>query len=390
MEGPQSVRKPSIWQCGKRKRWCIVAVIGLIVFLALLFALLGVFVFTRLATSGQHGASAQGNWNLHHFPRKTLPISLGSDSRLSIIQKARDKTVGSVDIDGVVTVQTSASGTPATVDLDVSSTDKDLNVDLEFDETRREVKIITPPGLDFAKPRLRIRATVRVPGESCLELLNINTIQLSVDIQEGLLTCATPKATTTLDVRSISGELKIKEPLDRLAKADSTEKTSLRDYIVKMETTSGDINVDLIMIGSKAQFNSTSGNFVLRLLPVLNSTYLESNGLHPALKTGTTSGRTDIALLDPVWIGTKSNTRALSNLDSSHSSTSGNIKLRYPSSWEGKLSSSSTSGSHTIRGKGLNFNHNHEKSAEGQKGHGSLTLRIETLSGNQDVLVGDE
>ncbi|KAK7424222.1 hypothetical protein QQZ08_008710 [Neonectria magnoliae] len=233
-----------------------------------------------------------------------------------------------------------------------------------------------------------------------------------------------------LRVHSVSGEIAVQEPFDRAASAARPDKKfPPRDYIVDMATASGDISAD-VAVSSHAEFSSQSGDLKLRLWPVLDSGLLKRGGgpETPVLKTDTKSGYTNVALLEPLWtslatIGESippktgnddgepyiilppemrstndvfvvNDTPALSCLASKHSSISGNIKLEYPSSWEGKLLAATISGSQAVRGDGLEVDRESggpwSKRTRGRKGTGHSQLDIDSMSGDEDVLIGRE
>lgn len=85
----------------------------------------------------------------------------------------------------------------------------------------------------------------------------------------------------------------------------------------------------------------------------------------------------------------------LNCLKSEHSTVSGNIKLGYPSSWEGELVATTISGSQKVRGQDLEVYGGggpggFMRTTHGNKGRHGSSMKIESVSGDQDVLVGKE
>ncbi|KAF7546017.1 hypothetical protein G7046_g9427 [Stylonectria norvegica] len=245
---------------------------------------------------------------------------------------------------------------------------------------------------------------------------------------------ADPKAPkpAVLSVHSLSGEISIKEPLDgAVATTKLDKKFPPRDYVVDVATASGDITAELA-VTSKAEFVSQSGDLRLKLLPILDAGLLKGGGPKPVLVTDTKSGETKVALLEPVWtslttignippslqppkapfnnddnnvipifnpedenlpVKELTTTAALGVLKSKHTSISGDLKLVYPASWEGNLYAQTISGSQKVRGEGLQLTHSggsYIKRLTGKKGRGYSQLTVETVSGDEDVLVGKD
>ncbi|UNI16156.1 hypothetical protein JDV02_002622 [Purpureocillium takamizusanense] len=262
-----------------------------------------------------------------------------------------------------------------------------------------------------------------------------------------------------LEVGSISGEVSIKEPLAAaLADGKASKKLPARDYVIKVETASGDISVEAAT-SSLGTFTSTSGNFDLKLLPILERDLQKSEG-KPRLSTDTKSGDARVTVLEPLWTSTSGarmyppgraapgrdtflppidvplppyvdgndapekpeqpqkgpddalviihphsageikarkaddgKTRAgLTVLEAKHSSISGNAKLVYPASWAGHFSLQTISGSTVVHGKGIEIIRRSRgimKVIEGRKGDGESDIKVESMSGNMSLLVGE-
>lgn len=213
------------------------------------------------------------------------------------------------------------------------------------------------------------------------DLLDIDTVSGDITVNVGPKPAEGEKP-ASLRVHSASGQIEVHEPL-------SQPKDSLppRDYVVNVGTASGDITAE-VAASSHARFESQSGDFKLRILPVLESS------TSPALETDTKSGTSQVTILEPLWItAIGDETPALSALKSKHSSISGTIKLQYPSSWEGHVFAQTVSGSQDIRGRGLEVMHEggpFARRTRGRKGDGNSQMDVSSVSGDESVLVGEE
>ncbi|KAK4102036.1 hypothetical protein N658DRAFT_531134 [Parathielavia hyrcaniae] len=221
------------------------------------------------------------------------------------------------------------------------------------------------------------------------------------------------KQPATLSLQSLSGHVAFREPIHaaaatfRLAQAlpapadrrraalRAEEVLPPREYRVDVSTTSGDI-VGAVAFGSEAAFRSTSGTVSVDLLPVLDSS-LAGAGVVVALSTASTSGATDVRVLEPMWadaaaaglggggglgggyvaLGTRPLSSSSSSASSSasiygeegtsddgprtplrclrttHTSTSADIKVVLPGSWEGDIGLSSLTGLLQVDGEGV-------------------------------------
>ncbi|KAK0386843.1 hypothetical protein NLU13_5156 [Sarocladium strictum] len=246
-------------------------------------------------------------------------------------------------------------------------------------------------------------------------------------------------AKAELKVVTASGDIDIREPISA-GRAEETGSSSSefpgRDYHVDIATASGSITTSLAF-SSYANIRSQSGDLELTLWPVLDP----SDKSQSSLNTNTKSGQMKLELLEPLWTGiikpqdqrfeepaeggdgveeprdgedpwviihphdaisiesdahTKRDNggkRALGNLLSRHGTISGDVRIRYPQSWEGNLLVETISGSQRVRGQGLDVYDVGTplmKTVSGRKGNGSSDLKIVTVSGNEDVLVGRE
>lgn len=229
-----------------------------------------------------------------------------------------------------------------------------------------------------------------------------------------------------LDVSSVSGQLKIDDGSKRLETDDA--KVPLRDYLVKLVTISGDITANLFT-GSSSEFFSTSGDLKLDLVPVLDERWMHTSW-RPLLKTESTSGGHRVQVAEPHFVSipdkmnpherpslpktdkdhkptkeqefreakrrrvANKNKRGLTALESRHSSISGNLHLFYPASWEGTFSADTMSSDITVRGKDVVVDKKKGgfvgKTISGHKGDGASSMKIDELSGNVILTIGQE
>ncbi|CAH0050160.1 unnamed protein product [Clonostachys solani] len=253
---------------------------------------------------------------------------------------------------------------------------------------------------------------------------------VSIKVEPKPIDSKNPKP-AELSVSTLSGNLNVKEPIKAaLASPDSGDFPS-RDYSVAVETKSGDVTADLAFT-SYGRFYSISGNLNVDLWPLLHDAQ-QSTIIGPEVATDTKGGDTTLDLHEPHWAATGSAARlpvypsspswigyppliggpsseeeegeSDSNqasgthaarpltLYSSHSSVSGDIHLRYPSAWEGYLKAQTVSGNQRFHGEGLEVTRRGKLPMailEGYKGHdGHSDLRVESISGNQDFVVGE-
>lgn len=209
----------------------------------------------------------------------------------------------------------------------------------------------------------------------------------------------------TLYIKTSSGDVDFREPIHaaegtfRIGQSltDTAERQRAasraearlppREYRVDVHTTSGDI-VGAAAFGAAAGFRSTSGTISLELLPVLDVTLagVEGGAREVELSTSSTSGATDVKVLEPLWVddlvigaaeglgqeervrrgyvgmeapdvavtgGGKGKEKLLRCLSGMHTTTSAKIKLRYPASWEGDINLSTLTGTLQVGGEGV-------------------------------------
>lgn len=354
------------------------------------------------------------------------------------------------------------------------------------------------------RPCIQIRITVSVPREAQLELFHVETVQLDVVVKDGFVlgsvtdaqiktisgdvatgslagdvapyTLAsrsiiidtvsgdvggwfplydllkihsvsghikadlTPKPSqdkkpeqAVLSIETVSGDIKVIEPL--VLRNKRGEDFPPRDYVVGVSSSSGQIAAELAFT-SRAKFETISGDQKVTLLPLFGS-----SSSQPSLSTDTKSGKTALAIFEPLWkedatrnghfqhatpskdtnskldnydepwiiihpdqqlddladvelestVNASGGGDGLTRLKSHHASISGDFKLNYPASWEGGFVLTTLSGGQDIRGDDLHYKRASGiiKRIEGTKGDdGKSTLTIDSMSGREELVFG--
>lgn len=216
------------------------------------------------------------------------------------------------------------------------------------------------------------------------DLLQIDTTSGDVDVQVAPeVADSESDILATLAIKSLSGTIYVNEPFEAVPS---------RDYRAKIDTKSGDIRAWIVM-ASRAEIESFSGALDLQILPVL------TQGMDkPTLLTKTKSGDVTVGVRDLVEVDsrgkmnrTPSASAALSQLQSSHQSISGDSRLFYPASWTGKFRGTAVSGKLSARGRDLQLTPPRRrglKLIEGQKGNGQSIIEMKSISGSTQLQVG--
>ncbi|KAL2174348.1 uncharacterized protein P884DRAFT_250263 [Thermothelomyces heterothallicus CBS 202.75] len=249
-----------------------------------------------------------------------------------------------------------------------------------------------------------------------------------------------------LYVKTLSGDVRVREPIyaaqatfhiaqhtfsagsadRRRVEAQAEAYLPPREYRVDVHTSSGDIDA-AVAFGLSGGFKSTSGTVSLELLPVLDATQAEPGARTVELSTASTSGATDVKVLEPLWVDSfpvaaatqddgggsswKPRTEGAKDEDdgdsappplrclhSTHTTTTANIKLRYPASWVGDISLGTLTGSLQVGGDGVKLIkagsdwpgiNKFLLARKGEKGEGGR-LTAKSTSGDANVWIGGE
>ncbi|KAI0181850.1 hypothetical protein GGR52DRAFT_58026 [Hypoxylon sp. FL1284] len=193
-----------------------------------------------------------------------------------------------------------------------------------------------------------------------------------------------------LSVSSVSGAVRVAEPIN------AADAIPLRDYLVDVKSTSGDMH-GALAYGAGVQLKTVSSDIAFNLLPVMNVDEL-SPAAPAQLETATTSGTTAIRILEPLWFGASGSAaaRPLDCLQALHKSPSGDVGLQYPQAWEGRLKAVTTSGSLNVTGKDVTitkqvggFPGSKLEAEKGKSSPGS-TIDVRVLTGTLNAVIGDK
>ncbi|KAF2718293.1 hypothetical protein K431DRAFT_231190 [Polychaeton citri CBS 116435] len=197
-----------------------------------------------------------------------------------------------------------------------------------------------------------------------------------------------------LKTKTVSGSIDI----GLITRSDTPD----RDYKTLVTSMSGSIK-GTFLLGTEASFETASGSMQLAIHPH------EIGQKHPRLSTKTHSGQTTVEIVEPYVSEFYLRSRAeadrlaaqangmfdsgmLSSLDSSHSTSSASINLKYPDEWTGRIAAQSVSGSIKLKGEGVHVDVAQEipgfKKTLAHKGFGSGLTDIRSVSGSIDFLAG--
>jgi hypothetical protein len=151
-----------------------------------------------------------------------------------------------------------------------------------------------------------------------------------------------------------------------------------RDYITSVESRDGRIS-GTVLHGSKTVVKSKSGMIELNLLPVGDS----ASNLH----IGSASGRQQVTVFSPVYPSGVKGSGKLSKMQSTHTSQSGALQLKYPGEWAGKIDGSTSSGSIEVTGWGVHVieQQQHHVSAEKDADEGGSNIVFRGQSGSASL-----
>lgn len=267
---------------------------------------------------------------------------------------------------------------------------------------------------------------------------NLDLVSKSGDIDVSVLpheVLPSDPAPAELNAHTLSGDIDIRLPLLSTTKPEFTPPP--RDYITQVSSVSGDIS-GTYYLGSSGIFDNVSGDLKMKILPIVQHGSADDPDVDPKVdfKTKTTSGRTEVEILDPMFISplasehperqdtsapyqpvgdqdpyrllpgsgklfsytstANSKAKKLRSVQSSHKTTSSDIVIRCPDAWEGSVSGLTISGDISFEGKELKVVKSKKgfvrKEVLARKGVdsgdvGSFTT-IETMSGDIQFIAG--
>jgi hypothetical protein len=215
-----------------------------------------------------------------------------------------------------------------------------------------------------------------------------------------------------LTLGAASGNIHCRYPIGDAAKIPG------RDYRTSVGTHTGRISGDYV-IGTEAIFKVITGDLNLIALPTIfeKSTFkTETNGgstavlvLEPLIRQRTQSPPADFIDIgqdgpylihppevspiesDALATSPKIFRPTLTNLTSSHNCGSGEMRIHYPSEWEGQITASSMSGNgvRLIKDSRKNWVYHEVIALKGERAEYACTLDVHDVSGNLDVWIGD-
>jgi hypothetical protein len=225
--------------------------------------------------------------------------------------------------------------------------------------------------------------------------------------------------TAQLTLGAASGDIRCRYPIWNAAKIPD------RDYRTSVRTHSGEISGDYV-IGTEAIFKVISGDLKIFALPTIfekstfktetNSGSMHVTVLEPLSRHQTLSplpadfmdiGEDDPYLIQPPEVvpiesdalatSFKTYRRPLAHLTSSYDCRSGDMKIHYPSSWEGVITATTISGNIRVGGDGVriikdsrkNWAYHEVVARKGASAEHASTLNMNGVSGSLDVWVGD-
>ncbi|KAI9810483.1 MAG: hypothetical protein M1827_006259 [Pycnora praestabilis] len=162
----------------------------------------------------------------------------------------------------------------------------------------------------------------------------------------------------------------------------NTQHIPERIYQTHVGSTSGRVTGNYIL-GPITNFHTTNGDIVTTVLPL-------STTAHHSLDTKSISGTTHITMLSPVE---NDDNNAMKFTRGSHSTTSGDISIRYPKEWEGGISGRTVSGDIKVTGRNIHVIEDkhgygsHKFVGEKGDGGGAGQLRFGAISGSADVVI---
>ena len=203
------------------------------------------------------------------------------------------------------------------------------------------------------------------------DLLSIHTTSGHIDITLNLENASDsdPKP-ALLDLSTSSGSIRIKTPAARIP-----SKIPDRKYRTSVSSASGSIDAELIQ-GMHTSLKTHSGRIFAELVPA------GSNVSRSDISTHTNSGSTDITL----HVSAFNASSPLRRLYSDYHHGSGELRVRYPSTWEGTLKGKTLSGGVDVRWDGMRIVRDKKgyvgREIEAVKGDGEGIFRFEGYSGS--------
>ena len=253
-----------------------------------------------------------------------------------------------------------------------------------FVETARNCGIAKRPGnpKGFAPSHLHL-TTVDGKIQGTFPLVKetrMVTVAGSIEVNVAIPRVSKPPTSAHFFAHTVPGNIHVSFPTN----LEEYDYNNLRDYYVELSTVGGHI-WGTVFLGLEANISAVSGDINAVLIPQLRT----DNG--SLLITDTVLGQTNLRLVDTIKPIPPDIKIPIQALESRHHSIAGGMKLQYPPSWEGRVygTSSTVLGSVSVAGDGVEIIDENRDHVEAVKGDGSNELRVDTVSGSCEVLIGD-
>jgi hypothetical protein len=199
---------------------------------------------------------------------------------------------------------------------------------------------------------------------------------MKVEINPKFSADGQPSKPAILEIIQGSGKLKVKYP-------DHQRDIPVRDYRTTITSRSGTVG-GTILHGTQTTIEKETGDMNINIFPFRSGKGISS------LTTYQGSGVTTIEVLKP---DLRQSGNSLTKISSSHTSRSGNMKLKYPEEWQGSIYGEAKSGILDFKGDNVTVV---ERGGAGrpnyiraQKGDGESKLKFVIDSGIVETTVGE-
>lgn len=378
-------------------------------------------------SSGRPAPAGQCGPESFSLLSKTYSIKTG-DRDVNVIQRVKPDHGHDHDHDHYVRVRGTIDVRPASearIDLDISGNNEDIPVDVTFEENQK-LTITTSDAPQHGDhhhhyPCVEVKVVVHLPEATILDRLSLHAVSLDTTLHDGLSLSLDSASLGTvasdiqvqqgaiasvrdLALNSVSGDIDAVVPLSETIHQETTsgeikltilpvEKPSFKRASLTVASVSGDIDVrakgEPAHIHYDTKVHSISGE-VAASLPFSDADLGSKSGeitalLTPvsasSLRTSSLSGEVDLTVREPA-------AGSLKDIGSQHESASGDLKIRYPSAWEGEFSATTFSGRVKVKGKDVDVR-GMKRSVTGSKGDGKSLLRAKSFSGDIKIVIGE-
>jgi len=243
------------------------------------------------------------------------------------------------------------------VDFHISVSDENLWDNINID-AKKDGVVFSADGFSIVEQHINVTAIVNLSKHEDMKKLYISTVNLDVKLQDDI-----ENEFDVTRVSTVAGDIHVHG--------------KHHSKCTKVKSVSGDVkgSFDLIhALGAK----TVSGDIDLTVYPI------KMDDKKAWLGTDSVSGNSKVHVIHPLYSR---------NLKSFHRTTSGDINVRYPEEWQGKMKLTTTSGDFKIIGKNMKV-FEKKKGIAGKlwralKGDGVSRAKLSTISGDIKVSVGD-